>query len=300
MSTGSKISICVFGSYARNQNDIYSDKDVLIVADNKTIAKNIITQWDKNNWSVAFYTWKRLKKMSQKGSLFIQHLKQEGLILNDSDGRLAFLLTNYEPKNSYREDFFASEDLIRPLDRISGNFWQSQMQCDVLYTYFRNAGIFELATKGIYEFEYQKIIEQLANWYPISALGVQALLELRIIKTQYRARAVTAIDYTETLHLAKLAASNIFDVKFHPIHSNSPARLLNIPYGTLRDIEARILSYYDPEFLDQLTTGTDIDEYWQSIIDPRLYSWAIKKINLTEIGKLNKSISEIGGLLLSA
>jgi len=294
------VAVCIFGSVARDQNDCYSDKDILIISDKKLEALEVIEKWAEEGWSVAFYTWERLAKMARIGSLFIQHLKQDGIIKSDPSLKLSKLLSEYEPKKDYGDVIEASKDMARPLDRTPKEIWETQMQCDVLYTFTRNSGILELASHGKYQFDYTKIIKHLANLHSLNNIEIESLLNLRSIKAQYRARKPTVIDCSKYLKVAKNTVSKIFNEKFLEIDSHNPIRFLNVPYGTLRDIEARLISYYQPDFLDQLSTGTFLDVFWASIIDPRQYSWSIKTMTSRDITTLNKSISDIVNFRASA
>jgi hypothetical protein len=294
------ISVCIFGSYARNQLDKFSDKDILIVASSKLAASSAIETWSNEGWSVAFYTWKRLRKMAKNGSLFIQHLKQDGIIEQDPSLELSKLLSSYAPNPCYREEIVYSSDMIRSLDRTPLNKWEIQMQCDVLYTYTRNAGILELASLGCYEFEFSKIVEILANSYSLTACDVKALLRLRTIKAQYRARQICNFNTKIVLETASKPVSKIFNHAFTPINSHSPIRFLNVPYGTLREIEARLISYYSPVLLDNLSTGTLLDDYWDYVTNPRQYSWSIKAINPISLEHLNNQITKFVNVAQSA
>ncbi len=94
-------AICIYGSVARKDQDDLSDKDVLILFDGSNGYNKMKRKWADGGWSVASYTPKRLKKMANAGSLFVQHLKQEGLILEDTTGILNDILSAYEPKPDY-------------------------------------------------------------------------------------------------------------------------------------------------------------------------------------------------------
>ena len=101
-------SVCIFGSVARKNQDSLSDKDALIIFDGSETCKELKRQWSGQGWSVVNYTDKRLTKMADAGSLFVQHLKQEGIILEDANNVLCDLLASYEPKEDYSDQIIES------------------------------------------------------------------------------------------------------------------------------------------------------------------------------------------------
>lgn len=97
-------SVCIFGSAARGTSDSISDRDVLIVTRSSWRRRQLTRIWVGRGWSVAAYSPNRIQTMALRGSLFVQHLKREGIIILDNRGWLANLLSSAMPKRSYEAD----------------------------------------------------------------------------------------------------------------------------------------------------------------------------------------------------
>ncbi len=104
-------SEAIFGSIVRGDNDSLSDKDILIVDDCISILSARKEVLESEGWSVASYTFKKLKALSDNGALFIQHLKQESSITHDKDNKLSDALRAFKPKHSYHVDLRANLQL---------------------------------------------------------------------------------------------------------------------------------------------------------------------------------------------
>src|SRR4051812_23386179 len=110
-------STCIFGSTARNRCDHYSDRDILVVAPSKRELEDMSDHWSDLGWSVASFTHQQILNMAHRGSLFLQHLKQEAIILDDDECFLARLMEKYRPKHNYDDELGDSIDLLRDLQR---------------------------------------------------------------------------------------------------------------------------------------------------------------------------------------
>lgn len=66
--------IALYGSTARGENDHLSDKDVLIICDEKIEAPFEID----SKLSISRYSWAEFEQMAAYGSLFLRHVKSEG------------------------------------------------------------------------------------------------------------------------------------------------------------------------------------------------------------------------------
>ena len=283
-------SVCIFGSSARGKADALSDKDVLVVSDSYERRTALRSEWAQKGWSVASYLPARLGAISAEGGLFVQHLKQEGLIVSDPQGWLSCLLNAYQPKESYFSDFIRSIKLLRPLDRQLSRRWELLFAADVLYVFVRNAGIYELASRKIYEFSYERIISCLSERRCISKESVDALLRLRILKSSYRERTENC-ESSDELYVAIEAVRSMFGISIDPVLPvNYRVRFCDNRYSVLRDLEARLVGTFDIRKLDSFAVDGKIDAYWRMINDPRAYSWSIRRIGMSELDEVNRLI----------
>ena len=68
-------SEAIFGSCARGRTDALSDRDILIVDDDREVLRARASVLMADGKSVAPYTFLKLEKLAVNGALFIQHLR---------------------------------------------------------------------------------------------------------------------------------------------------------------------------------------------------------------------------------
>src|SRR5205823_2503831 len=78
-------------------SDQLSDRDLLLVSGNFRAVEEASASMTSEGYSCAGYTWKKLRYLAARGSLFIQHLKQEGILLRDRGNQLGLLLKGFVP-----------------------------------------------------------------------------------------------------------------------------------------------------------------------------------------------------------
>ena len=87
--SAAECAIWLYGSHARGTADSQSDLDVLVVLDELASIDEIESSavYAQNNASLSVYTWKEVTRMAEYGSLFLQHLKLEGVPLFETPSR---------------------------------------------------------------------------------------------------------------------------------------------------------------------------------------------------------------------
>jgi hypothetical protein len=179
-------SVAIFGSSLRDDFDKYSDKDLLIVADNYDLLKQLEEKYSSENWSISFYTYSKLEYLSKNGSLFLKHLKEEAKILHDDNNAIKNILSDYSIKSSYNLEVKEASDFFEIIQYIphtnSGLAWF----CDTLYVGLRNYLIFSNSEENVFEFSFNKLLIKLKNENRISQNQLNILKELRVIKRNYR------------------------------------------------------------------------------------------------------------------
>lgn len=179
-------SEAIFGSVARDSLDRLSDRDYLIVDDDRVRRSKRRTVLESQGWSVASYNWTRMKALMDRGALFAQHLKQEALIIHDDADRLKHELSLFLPKPSYKKEI---EETVRLLTSATSNVntpteraWAS----DVLAVAIRNLAILTLAERGRYLFDYGAVVRAYAEIKQLSNIERELLYSLRKYKSLYR------------------------------------------------------------------------------------------------------------------
>src|ERR1043166_6518511 len=246
-------SMALYGSRARMDYDIYSDKDLLIVDDNFPKQFDLEKQFNDEGYSCAAYTFKKLQILSDRKTLFIQHLKQDAKILTDKNGRLQNLLNNDSPKENYNaeiEETIAYFNLLEFIpDTIEGIGWAF----DVIAIGLRNYNILQLANHKIYEFSLPIILQNSQRIFNLSDDELATLIETRVAKKNYRSKkydllpkksellsAISIIEKRYGISINPILLSkNIFnEYAFKAVYSNSGFSA----YQKLRMFEAFIMS----------------------------------------------------------
>lgn len=179
-------SVAIFGSSLRADFDKYSDRDLLIVAeDYKTLGK-LKEEYSNGNWSISFYTYSKLEYLSKNGSLFIKHLQNESKILLDNNNCFNSILANYKPKEDYKNEIQDSVHYFKILENIPNSSLGFAWYCDCLFVGLRNYLVFKNAQNGIFEFSFIKLLNILKSQGKISFDDINILRELRVIKRNYR------------------------------------------------------------------------------------------------------------------
>jgi hypothetical protein len=263
------ISVCVFGSVARRRPDKLSDRDVLVVAPTMTEAETEAQPWRKTGWSVSPFARHQMTSMSERRSLFIQHLKQEGIILKDAGLFLKSLFDEFRPKSDYVSEMQDSIWLLRYIQAQRTAGWTSLCGADIAYVSARNIGISLLAGRGIYEFSLSDVLSRLNDCRLISDEHVRALADLRELKFRYRKRLATPD--SELVFRQGLQAALVLAEIAPTGKSWLSEPSLQDGYRWLRWLEFNLVSKHDPRDLDALPPSDGLNSVWQLIRDPRNY-----------------------------
>jgi hypothetical protein len=188
-------SEAMFGSWSRGDNDVLSDRDILIVDADLQVLRERASALKKEGWSVAAYTFAKLEALSEIGALFLQHLKIEARITVDNQDRLRIIIDNFRPKVNYREEIAINNNLFalaacRPATKLGG-LWAA----DVLYVAVRNWGIMTLAEVGCHTYAYSDVLERLSENGIIEGKSIGPLLKLRLVKALYRSSESVPSDH---------------------------------------------------------------------------------------------------------
>ncbi len=180
-------SLAIFGSAARGDVDSFSDRDLLIVSDDKDILAAFKSRYSARGWSCTAYSWERLQRAADRGSLFVQHLKQEAQILLDSENRLAQLFANFATNASYKREADGAASLLGELTETLPHCEVGPMWAlDVLSVGFRSLAVAKLADEGIYSFANAEILNGLIRLGSLHQTDAPRLWPLRQYKSLYR------------------------------------------------------------------------------------------------------------------
>jgi hypothetical protein len=209
-------AIAIYGSLARGDYDILSDRDVLFISDDRIKRSYMQSNFKLNGWSCTTYSWKRLEFATINKILFIQHLKREAKIIYDPQELLYNILEKFSPKENYKHELENSKQLIRILENIPdcgvGRLWA----LDVLMVSFRSMSIAILANEGIYKFSFNGMLKSLLDIGVIIRSDIEPLSKLRYYKTAYRQRNLLATPSSKTLIDLIEVVNKRFNIGIHP------------------------------------------------------------------------------------
>lgn len=202
-----KYSIAQYGSSLRDDYDKYSDKDLLIVADSYSILNRLRRKYEKEGFSVSTYKYSKLSFLSQKNSLFIEHLVRESSILYDYKNKLYQILRNHKCKLPTFEEIENSKSFLNFLKVIPTHNLGYAWFCDCFFVGLRNYLILKNAKNNNFSFSFLNQIDELRINSEISNENFKTLKELRVIKRNYREKVIDELpnkEFTsEIISLAK-------------------------------------------------------------------------------------------------
>lgn len=286
----------LFGSRSRGDHDDASDRDILLVDDRPAVLARRARILSNQGWSVAPYTYRKLEALAERGALFVQHLKMEGKVLKDEQGRYSRIVSEFRPRQFYtndiRENARLAGLLVSQPQTERGALWAA----DVLYVAVRNFGVLWLAEQREYTFSYRRIVSRLIGKGLIDSSGESALLKLRFLKALYRSgelvrRPVTA----EAVGIALSALPR----RYFPELSEAidPGAIVKrcapLPetanaYSRLRNLEKAYVALLSLKDLDLSAGEFGVLDRW--IRNPRAYAQAVVR---NERDMLAKMVSEL-------
>ena len=250
-------SICIFGSAARGNLDSHSDKDLLVVSAAKVDGEALAASFSQAGWSAKILTYADIERLAEAGSLFLQHIKREGIVLYDHNKRLGSILTIANRSTVNLPS--ALSDMNYLLNEFSPtSAWARLCYADISYVLIRNAAINLLAENELILFDYSKIIEILSYEYNLLESERRGLEYLRIYKAKYRRRNLSDVRFLDP---ALKGASKIFGGKKYSYKKYNG-------YQRLRNLELSVVELGDPRALDLLENDDPFHSVWQLIKNP--------------------------------
>jgi hypothetical protein len=258
------LSICIFGSQARQTADFMSDRDVLFVGAPSPDLERAVSHWTKNSWNVSVFDRPAFERLAEVKALFVQHLKQEGRLLQDADGFVASTFERYSPKTDYSAERNDALEQIMLLPCATDTYWQQLCLSDIVYVLFRNASILHLACTREYRFQYHVLVDQMASIFSLNQRQRASLLALRDLKHAYRNRILGLIAMPHLLDARRIAAQIIKQLPDMSASSIADGATSD-NYFKLRLSELELMGRYQPDYLDQLGPESDMFDLWKRI-----------------------------------
>lgn len=214
-------AVAIFGSSVRNQTDKFSDRDILLISNNHRNLISAAKKIDSLGWSATKYNWNRIEKSSSNHLLFVQHLKQESIILKDKHHKLSSLLYKFSLKINYDPEVNEAKQLLSILSLIPNSTKGQYWALDVLMVGLRSLVIPTLANEGIYCFSFHEMLNKLCVLGILNKEDAHKLIELREVKTKYRkGNTLSPLRWKKVLGLINLVSKR-FNLGLNPKQAKS-------------------------------------------------------------------------------
>jgi len=297
-------SIAIFGSSLRPNFDKYSDKDLLIVSDSYSKLNKLKNNYELAGYSVSTYTYKKLKYLSDLGSLFIQHLKVESRILTDQKGLLSKILENHQESLPSAKQIKESIEYFDFLKNIPDSKIGYAWFCDCYYVGLRNYLILKSAEIQNYVFSFLNLLSVLLKSKTIDNDDFEVLRQLRVIKKNYRERIYDELPSKEYID----ALVKVGD-KLNLLPHTNYQSIDNYTTIMLEYVKAKDTNHYFKLRLVEifyLLSGQILKELDRIICNPQLYAMKFKNNEfvsklITDIEKkygTNKQLGVMAGDVL--
>jgi hypothetical protein len=164
-------SMMVFGSFARGDASTTSDIDVLALSMQRSLPKRI------GRVNISFYDEGTLRSMAKRGDLFVLHLRNEGKILRDVEGRLQACLTSYLAPPNYDGVRVMLREVANLLDASDSDYRNRWKQYNDLVIYLLRTALYvQFAELGEPVFSLPVIVERIGRPELRLALKLKAAL----------------------------------------------------------------------------------------------------------------------------
>lgn len=219
----------LYGSQTRGDIDNLSDCDMMIVGEKHHYEEV------KPNSDITYYTKKRLKALQRSESLFLVHIKKEGVILEDENGWFKSFINSIDDFIPKQTEITKVKTSLKTLLELGRN--NSTLGCwyDSVFIFLRDLLIKLNAQQGNYIFS----TSELTNHLPVNSRSEvkKVLTEARIARKAYKNNT----DYSSKLPFNYIVNTlvNAFNLELESqnIKQAIESNLKSDPYLTLRIIE---------------------------------------------------------------
>lgn len=233
-----------FGSLTRGLADKFSDNDLLVVCpdrDRKSISENSYF----SEYNISFFSSNQLYLMRDKGSLFLQHIKRDGVIIYDEGDAFASFLTDCHFISPDDNEIKRCESTLSFISALPEESFLNTWKADFIYCVSRDYLIKKLAMEGLLAFGIDEIITLSLKCFDFKMNDFDKLKKLREIKAINRSELSDSYSFGEISSLINNWL-NVLNLKFNFTTKNKRINLIdclfkedyNSTYEALRCLEA--------------------------------------------------------------
>lgn len=179
--------IMLYGSWARHENDIYSDMDILIVTESTVTKKYEIIDLEGNllpqKW-ITIYSKESIERMKMYTSLFLWHIKIEAAYLYKRDSFMDEILNNLLEYNGTVEDIYQYKVICQDIKELmqKEQFTSVFYELSLLGSLVRNISIAYCYLNGKKSFGRNEPVAALLKAYPLFSMEeYKELYQFRLI-----------------------------------------------------------------------------------------------------------------------
>jgi uncharacterized protein len=176
-------ALALFGSVARGDYDRSSDIDMLVLADESLSPSKLHRVVREHDAALRFapsvWTWTRLERRVEYGSLFLRHVHREGEVLLDPEGRLSSVLEAASRTISIERELSAVARRLRAYDDPLRFGTVFLFPLAHLYILAKRTAMIGVAAREQYEFRHTRVFNSFAELYPEAACEAQVAASLR-------------------------------------------------------------------------------------------------------------------------
>lgn len=179
-------AMVLFGSVARGDSDHLSDRDLLLVSDDSSSLTKSSQKLRALGWSCTGYFWEQLESAVSRRSLFIQHLRLEGIVIYDRDNRCRHLLEGSQQRGSYIWEVNQARELFSLVEVIPKVPWGLGWALDITAVALRSFGFATMADEGSLQYTFDAVLNMLIITGKLKKEEASLLSNLRSWKNCYR------------------------------------------------------------------------------------------------------------------
>ncbi len=180
--------IMLYGSYARHENDLYSDIDILIITEKAMMKQYIILDTSgkriPEKW-ISIYSKESIEKMKKYTSLFLWHIKLEASYLYKSDLYMDDILNDLPKYLGTGEDIYQYKVICQDIKQLmkKNQFYTLFYELSLLASLVRNIAIAFCYINGKMCFGRIKPVILLIEEYPL--FSIKEYMELYAYRSLY-------------------------------------------------------------------------------------------------------------------
>jgi len=180
------VLVAEFGSRYNGIQDMYSDKDLLIVGTEWSNITEYSLRYELSGYSVSPFLESRALYLSSQGSLFFKHIINESSVICDKHKFLKKIKNTWEPRHNYNSEIESNIELLELLKYKPKTIHSLNFVNDLLIISIRNILIRKIAEQGQYVFGWDQIFKTSVRLGFLKERDIEVLKISKKLKNAYR------------------------------------------------------------------------------------------------------------------